>query len=116
MAKKMKKLFSLILAMSMVMSLVSVMASAAQEGNGATKTSEKIEGTRYQVEVSVPGKDGDDRHDEVILMVDGSYSLDGEWPDMKEAIGLIIEILHLPLDYLFKFDWLRLFDWTDIFK
>jgi len=37
-------------------------------------------------------------------------------PDMKEAIGLIIEILHLPLDYLFKFDWLRLFDWTDIFK
>ena len=91
MAKKMKKLFSLILAMSMVMSLVSVMASAAQEGNGATKTSEKIEGTRYQVEVSVPGKDGDNRHDEVILMVDGSYSLDGEWPAMKEAINTIAE-------------------------
>ncbi|MBE6892264.1 MAG: VWA domain-containing protein [Ruminococcaceae bacterium] len=55
-----------------------------------TKTSEKIEGERYEIEISVPGKgDIDNSHDEVILMVDGSYSMDNEWPAMKEAINTI---------------------------
>ena len=44
---------------------------------------------RFEVEVAVPGEDGDNRHDEVILMVDGSYSMDNEWPAMKEAITTI---------------------------
>jgi len=46
---------------------------------------------RYEVTIDVPGKDGDTRHDEVILMVDGSYSMDNEWPAMKEAITTIGE-------------------------
>lgn len=41
---------------------------------------------KYRIELKVPGQDGDNRHDEVILMVDGSYSLDNEWPQMKETI------------------------------
>jgi len=82
MAKKMKKLFSLILALSAVMSLMSVAASATgTEGEAAAvtpigiKTDSLIDRdtNRYQVEVEVPGIDGDTRHDEVILMVDGSY-------------------------------------------
>ena len=58
-----------------------------------TKTDERIddETNRYLVEVEVPGVDDDPRHDEVILMVDGSYSLDEEWPAMKEAINTIAE-------------------------
>ena len=46
---------------------------------------------RFEVEIAVPGEDGDKRHDEVILMVDGSYSMDNEWPAMKEAIITIGE-------------------------
>ncbi len=44
---------------------------------------------RFQVNVKVPGGDADVSHDEVILMVDGSYSMDNEWPAMKEAINTI---------------------------
>lgn len=44
---------------------------------------------RYNVFIEVPGNDGDTRHDEVILMVDGSYSGDKEWPAMKDAINTI---------------------------
>lgn len=40
----------------------------------------------YTVKLKVPGGDGNNKHDEVILMVDGSYSMDEEWPAMKEAI------------------------------
>ena len=52
----------------------------------ADKTSNKKDNGRFDVEIAVPGEDGDKRHDEVILMVDGSYSMDNEWPAMKEAI------------------------------
>ena len=48
-------------------------------------------GENYTVEIQVPGKDGDNRFDDVILMVDGSYSMDNEWPAMKEAITAIGE-------------------------
>ncbi len=44
---------------------------------------------RYTVSIEVPGGDRIEKHDEVILMVDGSYSMDNEWPAMKEAINLI---------------------------
>ena len=59
-----------------------------------TKTSDEIEGEdRYEIEIAVPGQDAeiDPRHDEIILMVDGSYSMDNEWPAMKEAINTIGE-------------------------
>ena len=56
-----------------------------------SKTAERIDGepNKYWVEIEVPGDDGDTRHDEVILMVDGSYSMDNEWPAMKDAINTI---------------------------
>ena len=61
------------------------------ESEIGTKTSELIDEktNRYEIEIAVPGQGGDTRHDEVILMVDGSYSLDEEWPAMKEAINTI---------------------------
>lgn len=56
-----------------------------------TKTSEVIDRNtnRFGITIDVPGADGENGHDEVILMVDGSYSLDQEWPLMKEAITTI---------------------------
>ena len=55
------------------------------------KNSNRIDSqsNRYEVTIDVPGKDGDTRHDEVIVMVDGSYSMDEEWEDMKKAIVAI---------------------------
>jgi len=57
------------------------------------KSDERIDDAtnRYLVEVEVPGVDGEKTHDEVIVMVDGSYSMDEEWEDMKKAIMLIGE-------------------------
>ena len=57
----------------------------------ADKTSNLIDrdSNRFEIEISVPGEDGEECHDEVILMVDGSYSMDNEWPAMKEAITTI---------------------------
>ena len=54
----------------------------------ASKKSFLVDATtgKYRVELKVPGQDGTNEHDEVILMVDGSYSLDEEWPQMKNAI------------------------------
>jgi len=46
---------------------------------------------RFEVTVEVPGGDAEIEHDEVILMVDGSYSMDEEWEDMKETILAIGE-------------------------
>ena len=45
---------------------------------------------KYDVTIAVPG-DGEavKVHDEVILVIDGSYSLDTEWPKMKETINAI---------------------------
>ncbi|MBQ5671127.1 MAG: Cys-Gln thioester bond-forming surface protein, partial [Oscillospiraceae bacterium] len=55
----------------------------------ADKTDREIETNHWEVEIAVPGEDGSELHDEVILMVDGSYSGDNEWPAMKEAITTI---------------------------
>jgi len=46
---------------------------------------------RYELEVQVPGGDGREMHDEVILMVDGSYSTDEEWDTVRNAIVKIGE-------------------------
>ncbi|MBP3386949.1 MAG: Cys-Gln thioester bond-forming surface protein [Clostridia bacterium] len=53
------------------------------------KKSEQIGSNRFEISIEVPGGGLDPKHDEIILMVDGSYSLDDEWPAMKEAIELI---------------------------
>ena len=55
------------------------------------KTSEEIGENRFEIAINVPGQDGYTIHDEVILMVDGSYSGDSEWPAMKAAINAIGE-------------------------
>ena len=65
--------------------------ATAKVNNGeltAVKEAEEIEEGRYEVSITVPGS-ADETHDEVILMVDGSYSMDNEWPAMKEAINTI---------------------------
>lgn len=45
----------------------------------------------YDIEITVPGIDSEEKHDEIILMVDGSYSGDDEWEDMKATIIKIAE-------------------------
>ena len=52
----------------------------------ADKTANKIDDQKYEVSIEVPGGDAEVEHDEIILMVDGSYSMDNEWPAMKNAI------------------------------
>ena len=59
------------------------------------KTANKIDNQKYDISIEVPGGDAEKIHDEVILMVDGSYSMDNEWPAMKNAI---IEIGKTVLD------------------
>lgn len=98
MAKKFKKMLAMMLTLVMVVSSISITAFAEPD---RTVDSEQLgkksaelldrENNRYEVKIEVPGKDGDNRHDEVILMVDGSYSLDQEWPEMKKAINKIGE-------------------------
>lgn len=53
---------------------------------GDKETAEDFGNGRFEINVTVPGCDPENVHDEVILMVDGSYSMDNEWPAMKEAI------------------------------
>ena len=54
---------------------------------GIKTDKEKGEGYQYDVTISVPG-DGEEVkiHDEVILIIDASYSCDEEWADMKANI------------------------------
>ena len=47
------------------------------------------EQNRFEISIEVPGGDKIEYHDEIILMVDGSYSMDDEWPAMKDAINTI---------------------------
>ncbi len=56
--------------------------------NLVEKTAEALEGTDdlYEITLKVPGQDGTEIHDEIILMVDGSYSGDDEWNSMMETI------------------------------
>ena len=53
------------------------------------KTAQDIGKNRFEVNIKVPGNGMVEKHDEVILMVDGSYSGDKEWPAMKDAINAI---------------------------
>jgi len=90
--KTLKKLMSLLLALSMTVSLLSTAAFATERNKvnelGITKTAEVIDryANKYEVSINVPGEDGTELHDEVIIMMDGSYSGDDEWQDAKKAI------------------------------
>ena len=102
----MKRLFSVMLIVSMIMSFMSVPALAEEDSQETPDNSPTVsnwpllEGSKsadlldrdensYKVTVQVPGGEGEKKHDAVILMVDGSYSMDSEWNKMKEAIMLI---------------------------
>jgi len=87
----MKKLITLFLVITLVTSsyIMPVLANQiTQLESLASKTSYELDENtgKYKIELKVPGGDGTNNHDEVILMVDGSYSMDNEWPAMKEAI------------------------------
>jgi len=93
--KTLKKMLSFILVLSLALSLFAVSASATDSADAelqGNKSAELIDrdSNLYTIRVDVPGGDAEDiRHDEVILMVDGSYSGDVEWPAMKQAINTI---------------------------
>ena len=90
MARKMKKIISVVLAVVLMSMLVLPTCAVGTDlAEVAKKTGSSLGEGKYKVSVTVPGKDPDNRHDEVILMVDGSYSMDNEWPAMKKAINTI---------------------------
>ena len=86
--KKIKSVFTFLLVLTMVVCMSGISVQAAGM-TSAEKTAIKQENDTYEVKIEIPGKDGNNQHDEVILMVDGSYSMDNEWPAMKEAINTI---------------------------
>lgn len=90
MAKHIKRIGTFVLALIMCATMLITPAFAAEVGTVA-KTSTELdrEKNTFEIELKVPGKDPENRRDEVILMVDGSYSMDTEWPAMKEAITTI---------------------------
>ncbi|MBE6590578.1 MAG: Cna B-type domain-containing protein [Ruminococcaceae bacterium] len=91
-----KNLLSLVLALTMLIG-VAAPAVFADDNTGiivgvnesdlkCDKTTEKLGNNKFQVSVKVPGGDDIKIHDEVIVMVDGSYSVDEEWAAMRDAI------------------------------
>jgi len=62
--------------------------SALADANAADKSVTANQGNsrKYRVTVTVPGEDKENRHDEILIMVDGSYSLDKEWPYARDGI------------------------------
>lgn len=59
----------------------------ANQVSTATKKSEALdENGKYKIEICMPGKDPTEKHDEIIIMVDGSYSTNNTWPTTRRAI------------------------------
>ena len=84
----MKKFCSALLVIALICSII-VMPVKAEENaiSIAQKTATPInEKGRYEVEVQVPGEDGKSYHDEIIVMVDGSYSTDDDWNVTRQVI------------------------------
>ena len=88
MRKHSKRIGAFLMSLLMSASMLCTPAFASEVGE---KNAKLVSGSedRYKITIDVPGKDGEKKHDEVILMVDGSYSGDSEWPAMKEAINSI---------------------------
>lgn len=90
MQKKLNCLTSIMMAFAMIFTLCMPLNASAETSQEslADKTAELLNRNenRYEVKVKVPGEDAKNKHDEVIMMVDGSYSGDDEWPQMKETI------------------------------
>ncbi len=88
MLKTLKKFTTFVLSLSFILSLSTPAFAGNTRDMGVlpSKTSKDLGNLQYEIRLKVPGVDGSNIHDEVILMVDGSYSGDAEWPAMKEAI------------------------------
>ena len=73
MAQKIRKSLALLLAFTMLFGVMGISAFATSEEELPTskKSAEMLENGNYQVEVRVPGIDGIELHDEIIIM---SYS------------------------------------------
>lgn len=89
----MKKILAVVLALTLLVTATVTMPVEAYAAENisdtsiAEKTSKSIdEKGRFEVEIQVPGDDGKECHDEVIVMVDGSYSTDDDWSTTRSAI------------------------------
>ena len=94
MKKVFTKIFAMLLTLVMLLGVMNVTAFADEINSeiptaGKSATLIDREENRYEIEVRVPGVDGDNRHDEIIVMVDGSTSVDSEWPAMSSAVKQI---------------------------
>ena len=87
-----QKIMILLLVISTLFSVCAFQISAdnVPELKGE-KTAQDLGDNKFEVNIKVPGAGTVEQHDEIILMVDGSYSMDNEWPAMKEAINTIGE-------------------------
>ena len=83
--RNLSSIITFLLVLTMTISMFSVSVHAA-DITPAEKTATKQADETYEVKIQVPGGDGNDQHDEVILMVDGSYSGDDEWEQICNAI------------------------------
>ncbi len=97
MMKKLKSLIGIMMVFSMLLAFVAIPAAADEAGTDnlpfvnsedlISKTAEyDPDSASYTVSLTVPGQDGEQLHDEVIIMVDASYSGDRYWNDMRNAI------------------------------
>lgn len=94
--KKAKKILCLlVIVVFAIFSLIpSINAAESLETKKLTASKKTLKNKElgiYDVVISVPGIDSEEKHDEIILMVDGSYSGDDEWEDMKATIIEIAE-------------------------
>ncbi len=86
-----KKMLTVLLVLTMLLGCgLSAMAADGEQLDVA-KNAEKVGDGIYKVTLTVPGEDASGIHDEVILMVDGSYSGDDEWESMVDTIVTIGE-------------------------
>ncbi|MBO5779356.1 MAG: VWA domain-containing protein, partial [Clostridia bacterium] len=88
-----KKMMAIMLAAMILIACTSISVMADEEASvlEGNKQATLLEDDRYEVSIEIPGGDAEVKHDEIILMVDGSYSMDEEWDEMKETIITIGE-------------------------
>ncbi len=88
-----KKIMSIMLTAMILITCTAIPAMAEEASNvlEGKKQAALINDDRFEVSIEIPGGDAEVKHDEVILMVDGSYSMDEEWEEMKETILTIGE-------------------------
>lgn len=86
----MKRFFAVFLALTIMFSAIAVLpikVYAAEVPFEKSKTATAIDDNgRFKVKTQVSGVEKEKKHDEVIVMVDGSYSTDDDWITIRNAI------------------------------